>query len=499
MSITIKELVLLPELKTRFLNKENNFNQVVHWAHVSELPDPTEWLGEGDLLMTTGIGIPAKQKDQELYIQKLALAGLSGIMIGENMKAPHNLSALIKKADELGFPVLMTEYGVPFSTVVRVIIDANNQDEFFRRNVINRLCVSARKAIEGMDLESLLTCLEQDVDAQLMILDPQNLQQCILPKGLPIPEKLQKLLSQQTLALTSSTPLVQKYSLDDGDVFAIVVPSRRKVILLLKDYHGHLFEYSVLHYLVAVLGIAIERLYVETERTLRIGAQLLNDMLNLRLSNYEIDKQLIEFGLSLDSSCIAITRPTEIKLREWGVQLSRLKLRCLLLSQAEDVIILLNQKDLPLIQSVLKCSIGYSAFIKEAERIPEALREARLAFSHATHEINSAISYTAIAGRMPWLPSTVEQAAQNFQQILGALIIYQEKHDTPLLHSLHIFLDCNRSWQAAAKQLHIHKTTLIYRIKKIESLTGRSLDRTEDVAILWLGLQSGIMAGLYTR
>ena len=33
----------------------------VLWAHVCELADPTQWLGEGDLLMTTGIGIPAEK------------------------------------------------------------------------------------------------------------------------------------------------------------------------------------------------------------------------------------------------------------------------------------------------------------------------------------------------------------------------------------------------------------------------------------------------------
>ena len=46
----------------------------------------------------------------------------------------------------------------------------------------------------------------------------------------------------------------------------------------------------------------------------------------------------------------------------------------------------------------------------------------------------------------------------------------------------------NRSWQLAAAELHIHKQTLGYRIRKIEQLTARGLTSTEHLAEWWFAL-----------
>ena len=59
-----------------------------------------------------------------------------------------------------------------------------------------------------------------------------------------------------------------------------------------------------------------------------------------------------------------------------------------------------------------------------------------------------------------------------------------------------MFLQENRSWQRAADRLHVHKQTLVYRIKRIETLTGRSLSDTADVAELWLALQAAAASAL---
>ncbi|MOA52327.1 carbohydrate diacid transcriptional activator CdaR [compost metagenome] len=61
---------------------------------------------------------------------------------------------------------------------------------------------------------------------------------------------------------------------------------------------------------------------------------------------------------------------------------------------------------------------------------------------------------------------------------------------------MRVFLEQNRSWQKAAQCLNVHKQTLVYRVRRIEEITGRSLDSTEDVAVLWIALRAGEIAGL---
>ena len=46
---SIRHLIALPELRSRLLSGAGGLDRPVRWAHVCELDDPTEWLGEGDL------------------------------------------------------------------------------------------------------------------------------------------------------------------------------------------------------------------------------------------------------------------------------------------------------------------------------------------------------------------------------------------------------------------------------------------------------------------
>jgi PucR family transcriptional regulator, purine catabolism regulatory protein len=48
----------------------------------------------------------------------------------------------------------------------------------------------------------------------------------------------------------------------------------------------------------------------------------------------------------------------------------------------------------------------------------------------------------------------------------------------------------DRSPTKTAAELYIHRQTLVYRMRRIEELTERSLSRTEDVVELWLAIKA---------
>lgn len=495
MPLRISDIVNLPELRTRIFAGSKGIHNTLSWAHVCELSDPTEWLGEGHLLMTTGIGIPKKPKVQAKYIEKLSQAGLAGMMIGENMQAPEDLSALAEAAEKFNFPILMTEYGVPFASVTRAVYDAERQEEFERHNAINRVFVSARMAIQGLSLDQLIGRLEKDIHAELMLLDPQEKSSFWYPKNMPLPSSLLNAISQQPIEFSVHSPILRRYVLENEKLIAISVPSRKESILFIRGAEEHLLDYSFLNQLVAVIGIAIEHFYVEVERTLRIGAQLLDDMFEQRLSHYEIAQKLKQFNLNSDSACLAITQPDKHQLTEWNWQFLRHKIPAILRPKGKDLLILLHSDDLYTAQNILKTKLGVSNKITDYGRLNEALREAYLALNHSSKK-SPITHYAQITNRVPWLPSNLDEAKQTFQHLLGTVVEYDELQGTNLLHTLNIFLQNNRSWVNTAKSLHIHKTTLIYRVQKIESLTDRSISNTEDVAILWLAIKAGEIAGL---
>jgi purine catabolism regulator len=85
---------------------------------------------------------------------------------------------------------------------------------------------------------------------------------------------------------------------------------------------------------------------------------------------------------------------------------------------------------------------------------------------------------------------SIGEAERLVEAMLGPIREYDRTHQSDLEHTLRVFLEENRSWQRGSARLHLHKQTLVYRIRQIERLTGRSLSSTADVAGLWLALEA---------
>lgn len=59
---------------------------------------------------------------------------------------------------------------------------------------------------------------------------------------------------------------------------------------------------------------------------------------------------------------------------------------------------------------------------------------------------------------------------------VGKILEYDNLHDSHLLETLHVFINHNMDFTTTADILYLHKNTLRYRIGKIESLLGESLN-----------------------
>lgn len=71
---------------------------------------------------------------------------------------------------------------------------------------------------------------------------------------------------------------------------------------------------------------------------------------------------------------------------------------------------------------------------------------------------------------------------------LGELLRYQEKRQTELIPTIRAYFQNNGSLEATAKQLFIHVSTLRYRLRRIQELTGLDLDDPDTRFSLQLAL-----------
>ncbi|MDY3782594.1 MAG: helix-turn-helix domain-containing protein [Candidatus Faecousia sp.] len=71
---------------------------------------------------------------------------------------------------------------------------------------------------------------------------------------------------------------------------------------------------------------------------------------------------------------------------------------------------------------------------------------------------------------------------------LRALQDYDKRHDTPYFETLRAYLLCERDIPKTSEMLIIHRTTLLYRLKKINALVTLNLDNTNQRMYLLLSL-----------
>jgi sugar diacid utilization regulator len=63
---------------------------------------------------------------------------------------------------------------------------------------------------------------------------------------------------------------------------------------------------------------------------------------------------------------------------------------------------------------------------------------------------------------------------------IGSLVAYDEEHHSDLVHTLGESLRDQQSLRASSDRLHIHPSTLKYRLRRIQELTGRDLHDADD-------------------
>ena len=75
------------------------------------------------------------------------------------------------------------------------------------------------------------------------------------------------------------------------------------------------------------------------------------------------------------------------------------------------------------------------------------------------------------------------------EQVLGALVEYDERHNADFVRTLGTFLANNGSLQATARELNLHVNSVAYRLQRIRSITGLDLERSEDRLLAQVALK----------
>ena len=506
MSLTVRDIV--DGTGVRVLAGERGLERPVRWVHISELADPTPWLSGGELLLTTGMGIAYGGRT---YVERLAQHGLAGLGVGTGVGGLEAVPRdMVAAADERGFTLFEVPYETPFIALTEKAFThlGNEQAAMLQRAIaahdrLERIVLSER------GLEGIAAALAGLVEGAAAVFDARG--DVLASRGLePAATEATAVEFRRRSAVSPARGFAT------GSAIALPVPrpgaGEAQAWLLAARGEGALSELDrlVTHHAVTVVALELLRRRVAADTERRLAGDVLASALSGELEGSELRRRLQPFGLDDRVTALVLSPPRHLKDAAevalaaaaraeagGGLAAGNGALSCALLpvGGTEEELFALAER----VRGAVADEIGADLAAGAGRAVPagevrRAFHEARWALEAVGFETNGAghrlATYRDLGSFQLLLQLQDDDALRLFcDSILSPIELGEGAYGGELMRSLEVFIECNGQWERAAKQLFCHRHTLRYRIRRIEELTGRSLDSARDRIDFWLALR----------
>ncbi|MGW4718402.1 PucR family transcriptional regulator [Nocardia sp. NPDC004260] len=123
---------------------------------------------------------------------------------------------------------------------------------------------------------------------------------------------------------------------------------------------------------------------------------------------------------------------------------------------------------------------------------PAALDQARLAFRCLSPQDTGIHTYASSPARA-LIAAHPELAADVLSDALAAFHRLHPDDADALVHTALAWYELGGSTSAVGERLHLHRNTVLHRLKRIEQLTGSAFAVPADAALLYLALQARLL------
>ncbi|OKI50309.1 PucR family transcriptional regulator [Micromonospora sp. CB01531] len=122
---TVREVLALVPVRhgaPRLVAGDAGLDRPVRWVHVAEVPDIATLLGGGELVLTTGIGLPADDAGLRAFIGDLADVGVSGLVVELGRRYISGVPRVMAAAAERrGLPLVELRRATPFVRITEAV------------------------------------------------------------------------------------------------------------------------------------------------------------------------------------------------------------------------------------------------------------------------------------------------------------------------------------------------------------------------------------------
>jgi purine catabolism regulator len=489
MPYRVRDLLDTPHLRLTLKAGVEGLDKPVTWAQTSDLEEPWSYLAGGELLMRNGQTLPESARGQTALIRGVAGNGMCGMVIGLDAATPELTSAAIALADRLDFPIMVVPYSVGFASIGRAVADAAGSG---RVAVTERVYNVIRQSVTNPAPANVLAALERDLSCRIAVLDAST-GAVALEASDPPPEDLRRMITAEIAGRRGAIPGVLHVTTDSERALVVEVPDEEPTVLATYAFRGPTTDMVHLQHLASAIAVLLAQQNARREHERRIGAEVMGQLCDGRMSDGDGERELVERGLDAQTCCVvAVDGVSPVSERQLHLGLGRRTVPHLLLRRATLLYALMPVGDGALDALAVglggQPTLGVSEPLSRPSRAPNAVREATWAVRVAVATSRSTVRFED-ATIFPVLRDP-DEARVVVDRVLGSLIGYDRTHSTDMVATLDTFLRLERSWLNTAKELSLHRQTVVYRIQRVEEITGRRIADTATLAEFWLALRA---------
>ncbi|WP_433217491.1 PucR family transcriptional regulator [Dactylosporangium sp. CS-047395] len=495
---TVREVLQLEPVRNgapRLVAGERGLDQAVRWVHSSEVPDIATLLRGGELVLTTGIGLPADEAGLRRYITDLAEVGACGLAVEMGRRYAQRLpTVMVRTADSLGLPLVELHRGTPFVAITEavhsMIIDAQLAELRAAEEIHQRF---TDLSVEGAGPAEVVAQAALLAGAPVVL---ENLSRQVLAHDAAGGSA--ELLLASWEAHSRAIRPSGRTGYDAGSGWLVTTVGARG-----QDWGRLLMRVSsaeARHVILierAASTLALGRLIdPDPEGPHRL---LLQALLNHSMPVEEVMLRSRALGVPLERRALVgvVIRPALATVAERV--LSEMSVRGLVASldgQSTGVLITQATDEVLRIFAEKVHKSDATAIIAAGETV-DSPREARRSLVEAA-QVADAVRHPApgvvrmtdvgLAGLLHMLRD--EPRLQTFvERELGPLLAYDARNPREqLLEVLRVYLDCGRNKSAAAEHSHLSRPAFYERLSRISKISGADLDSVQACLSLHVAL-----------
>lgn len=497
----------------RLVAGQSRLNNEIAWVHIASGPDAPLWVNGGELVLTTASNMPSAPEEQRQYIRDMFEKGVAGLTVTVGRLIDRTPEYLCELADELGFPLIEIPYQSRFVDIAKFTNEHISQERMAlvtRALSINR--VLTQLVLDGGDLKQLASTLAGLIGQSISI-ENERFEALATANIAAVDEARRYTLSQGRTDPRLVTALHDRGIIEEicRTLRPVFIASMADVGLEMERIlapivvHGDIYGYvwiiandrplSDLDHMAIEIGATIAALMLLHQEAVQSAEASLKGSLLSQLIEGDAEReavltdQALRYGLDLTAAFVMLLVESDDRstgrllqlyrrinriagTQDWNAVIGQFAGQVVILAQADENISALAES----IHSQNNgARVGISTEQRGASQAGKAYRQCRdaLYIAKRLHQQRQTIYFNDLGYLHALYQAGPEALALN--PYADGVRRLMDEQQADLFNTLETYLDNGANGVRTAELLHIYRSTLNYRLERIEEICGVDL------------------------